>query len=55
MLENLILKKSKISGVAQNGSISAYWIFRVANGNYPPAATLLYVADQIKLMFYLEL
>ena len=24
-------------------------------GNYPPAATLLYVADQIKLMFYLEL
>ena len=31
MLENLILKKSKISGVAQNGSISADWILRVAN------------------------
>ena len=31
MLENLILKKSKISGVAQNGSIFANWIFRVAN------------------------
>ena len=30
-LKNLILKKSKISGVAQNGSISADWIFRVAN------------------------
>ena len=30
-MENLILKKIKISGVAQNGSISADWIFRVAN------------------------
>ena len=30
-LKNLILKKSKISGVAQNGSISADWILRVAN------------------------
>ena len=30
-MKNLILKKSKISGVAQNGSISADWIFRVAN------------------------
>ena len=30
-LKNLILKKSKISGVAQNGSISADGIFRVAN------------------------
>ena len=31
MLENLIFKKSKISGVAQDGSISADWLFRVAN------------------------
>ena len=31
MLENLIFKKSKISGVALNGSISADWLFRVAN------------------------
>ena len=30
-VKNLILKKSKISGVAQNGSISADGIFRVAN------------------------
>ena len=31
MFENLIFKKSKISGVALNGSISADWLFRVAN------------------------
>ena len=29
--ENVILKKSKISGVTENGSISNDWIFRVAN------------------------
>ena len=29
--KNLIHKKRKILGVAQNGSISADWIFRVAN------------------------
>ena len=31
MFENLIFKKSKISGVALNGSIFADWLFRVAN------------------------
>ena len=30
-LKNLILKKSKILEVASNGSISANWVFRVAN------------------------
>ena len=30
-LKNLILKKSKISGLAQIGSISAVWVFGVAN------------------------
>ena len=30
-LKNLILKKSKILEVASNGSISADWVFRVAN------------------------
>ena len=30
-MKNLILKKSKILEVASNGSISANWVFRVAN------------------------
>ena len=30
-MNNLIHKKGKISGVAQNGSISTHWSFRVAN------------------------